>query len=489
MPIALFAFVAALAFAAGAVRVGLIPDDAVALWAAAITAGDGELSIGSIVAAYPSIPFLATTLLHFIMPNGTPTPALLAAGIFAVLAGVWFHALRLSGLSVITAGLATLLVAFHPMLLRAVISGAAEMFLVIFLYLFGNALYDLRARSGIPEVMTVGLALLGVAFSHPMGAAIAAAAVPLLVFAISPTLVAGSAINVVLTLAFPTLFGAAAFAYVAWIFPGDGWRFFAETPASMAEWTASHARLIPGGLAGAPALDAGLTVAVVLAMAAPIAVVAIGWVYRRRALIAPAAVFAMAAIAAAIFAIVTGLFGSPGIATIAAPVLAVIVMTRVPIDRHRRGLALMLLVLGWLGGAIGLAIVDPIATTRASAAIEGQFGDQERIDALGLGGATVGRDDVLVDTFNAPAVVLGRGHARGLLLPSGEPFALALLFSRIDAPFVAVPNPQSNLGAGDRLNRTFPFLFRQGLPGYRVIYQNNTWRLFADERIQAFKQQ
>ncbi len=60
-----------------AVRAGLVSDDAVTLWAGAITAGDGEMPIGRIVAAYPTLPFLATTLLEFITPAGTPTPALL----------------------------------------------------------------------------------------------------------------------------------------------------------------------------------------------------------------------------------------------------------------------------------------------------------------------------------------------------------------------------------------------------------------------------
>ena len=86
---------------------------------------------------------------------------------------------------------------------------------------------------------------------------------------------------------------------------------------------------------------------------------------------------------------------------------------------------------------------------------------------------------MLVDIDNAPAFVLGRGRARGILGPQSEPFALAILFDRIDTPFVAVPDPQSNSGANDRLDKAFPTLFREGAPGYRVIYQNNTWRLFA----------
>ena len=106
-------------------------------------------------------------------------------------------------------------------------------------------------------------------------------------------------------------------------------------------------------------------------------------------------------------------------------------------------------------------------------------GGNERLDALAAGGAANGRDGVLADVDNAPAFVLGRGRARGVLGPESEPFALALLFARIDAPFVAVPDPQSDVGVSDRLDKAFPSLFRNGAPGYRVIYQNNTWRLFA----------
>jgi hypothetical protein len=88
-------------------------------------------------------------------------------------------------------------------------------------------------------------------------------------------------------------------------------------------------------------------------------------------------------------------------------------------------------------------------------------------------------DDVLVDADNAPGFVLGRGHASGILGPASEPFALAILFSRIESPFVAIPDPQSNAGANDQLNKAFPLLYRQGKPGYGVVYQNNTWRVFG----------
>ncbi len=86
---------------------------------------------------------------------------------------------------------------------------------------------------------------------------------------------------------------------------------------------------------------------------------------------------------------------------------------------------------------------------------------------------------MLVDTFNAPAVVLGRGRARGLLIAVRRGVRAGVLFSRIDAPFVAVPDPQIGIGAQDRLNKAFPLLYRRGAPGYRLVYQNANWRLFA----------
>jgi hypothetical protein len=183
---------------------------------------------------------------------------------------------------------------------------------------------------------------------------------------------------------------------------------------------------------------------------------------------------------AAALAVATGLFGEPTALAVAAPVLAAVAMTRVPALRSRLAVVLALLAAGWLGGVVSLAIVDPAAASHLRAALEGRD-EPERADTLAAGGAAVARDGVLADTENSPALVLGRGGARGLLGASSEPFALALLFSRIDTPFVAVPDPHGVAGANDRLNKAFPELFRHGAPGYRVVYQNSTWRIY--ERI------
>ena len=477
-PIGLLAFIVSLALTNFAVRKGLVAEDAVTLWAGAISAGGGDVPIGRIIASYPTLPFFIATLLEFVTPPGTPTPALLAAGILGLLACAWFRAFRAAGLSNAVSATVTLLIALHPAMLAACLAGAAEMFLVMFLYLLGNALFALRARTAAPEVMAVGLSLLGLAFSHPIGAAVDVAVVPLLLFAVRPTLVANSAFNVVLALAFPTVFALAAFVYVSWVFPGSGWSFLAAPAESLAGWAADAGKIFPA-FTGSLALNAAIALTAALALGAPLAPVVIGWIRERRPLAVPPLVLAGAVIGASAITVATGFFGSPAPLVAAAPILAAVIAARVPWVAERQRIALALLIAGWLGGILGVAIVEPRAAVQFRAAFDGSITEQARLDSLSLGGMTLNRDGVLVDTDNAHAVVLGRGQAHGLVAPSDPDFALALLFGRLNSPFVAVPDPHAALGIRDRLNKAFPLLYRDGAPGYRLAYRNKTWRLYA----------
>jgi len=486
-PAAALGFVAMLLLAATAVRHGLVGDDALRLWAGASTAADGQVPIGRIVAGYPTLPFLTTTLFAWITPVSTPAPALVAAGLYAILVVFCLLALRRIGLSYIAAAIVTLLIALHPALVRAVIAGPADVFLAAFLLLFCLALYDLRVRSGTPEVMRVGLTLMALAFAHPLGAAVAFAAVPFLAFAVRPLLVASSALNVVVALIFPTAFMAASFAYVSWIFPGDGWSFFAAPAESLSVWSAAAARLFGDGLTGIATIDASVAMAAALVFGAPVALAMLALVHRRRPLVVPAIVFVATIIAATAICVSSGLFGDPAALMVAAPVLATVVLIRVPVVGERVGAVVALLLIGWVGGFVSFALTDPITVNRLQTAFDP--GASERLDAIAAGGASIGHDGVLADTDNAPALVLGRGRARGILGPNSEPFALALLFARLDAPLIAVPDPQSASGINDRLNKAFPALFRDGLAGYRIIYQNNTWRLFAKLKDAAVSKQ
>jgi hypothetical protein len=474
--VATLAFVVALSLAATAMRAGVLSGDAMRLWAGASSAAGGGVPIGQIVAAYPTLPFLATTILSLILPDGAPAPALLAAALVSLVGGLWFASFLRAGMVPLAAFVTALLLALHPAILRAALGGPADVFLVLFLYTLAVALYDLRARAATPDVMAVGLALLALAFSHPVGAAVAFAAVPFLVFAVRPALIANSAVNVVAALIFPTAFAVGAFAYVSWIFPGAGWTFFAAPAASLAAWSASFADRFGNGVTGALPIDASLAILLTLAIGAPLAAFGLFAVRHRRPLVVPAMVFVATITAAAAMTVATGLFGDPTALAVAAPALAAVVVARVPGMAERRALTPALAALGWLGGAAGLALVDSATVAQLRVALSG--GDHERNEALAAGAATSERQGLLVDSENAPAFVIGRGDGRGLFGPSQEEFALALLFRHLATPFVAVPDPLSETGATDRLDRAFPDLFRRGAPSYHLIYHNSTWKLF-----------
>lgn len=476
-PIAALVFVTVLVLDAAAMRHGLIEEGVLRLWAGASAAADGQMPIGRIVAAYPMLPFISTAFVAWLTPADAPVPLLVAAALLALIAASCFALLRKRGWPAAASVLASLLVALHPALLRAAIAGPGEMYLAAFLLMFCLALYRLRARSGTAEVMSVGIALMALFFSHPLGAAFAFASVPLLVLAVRPVLVADSPLNVLVALIFPTLFALAAFVYLASIFPGDGWTLLSAPAASASLWAAALTRILGGHLAVPPIVDAGAAMAIALAAGAPASVYLMVLVRRRRPLLVPALVFAGGVIVAASISMLGGFFGDPAALVVAAPVLAASTAICVPAARAHLAVVLGLLMLGWCGGFLSLALADPITVGRLQAAFVS--GDRDRADALEAGGSSVGRDGVLADVDNAPAFVLGRGNAGGILGPLSEPFSLSLLFGRIDAPFVAVPDPHSRTGVTDRLDIAFPSLFRDGLDGYRLIYQNKTWRLFG----------
>jgi membrane protein XagC len=476
-PVAALAFVTVLVLAAAAMRHGLIAEDVLRLWAGASAAADGQMPIGRVVAAYPMLPFVSSALVAWLAPADAPAPLLAAAALLAIFAASCFILLRKAGWPAAASVFASILVGLHPALLRAAIAGPGEMFLAAFLLMFCLALYRLRARSGTAEVMNVGLALMALFFSHPLGAAFAFASVPLLAFAVRPVLVADAPLNVLIALVFPTLFALASFAYLARIFPGEGWTLLAAPAASASLWTAALAQEFGGHLSVSPIVDAVAAMAIALAAGAPAALYMIVLVRRRRPLVVPALVFVGAAIMAAAVCVLGGFFGDPAALIVAAPVLAASVAIRVPEARTRLAVVVGLLMLGWCGGLLGLAVADPVTVSRLQAAFVSV--DHERADALAAGGASAGRDGVLADVGNAPAFVLGRGSAGGILGPQSEPFVLCLLFDRIDAPFVAVPDPHSRTGVNDRLDLAFPSLFSNGLDGYRLIYHNDTWRLFG----------
>jgi hypothetical protein len=66
-------------------------------------------------------------------------------------------------------------------------------------------------------------------------------------------------------------------------------------------------------------------------------------------------------IAAAVISMATGIFGDPASLAIVGPILAAIIITRVPKMAERMSVVVPLLLMGWFSGAAGLMFIDPRA--------------------------------------------------------------------------------------------------------------------------------
>ena len=127
--------------------------------------------------------------------------------------------------------------------------------------------------------------------------------------------------------------------------------------------------LFGGGLTGIGALDAGFGFLLALALGAPLAVVVVYEVRRRSPLIAPPLVLAAAGVTAAVITVATGWFGEPAAVAVIAPVLSAIVIVRIPEARADLGRMLGLLLLGWIGGAVALGLVDRARSPSSAAPV------------------------------------------------------------------------------------------------------------------------
>ena len=79
-------------------------------------------------------------------------------------------------------------------------------------------------------------------------------------------------------------------------------------------------------------------------LGAPIVPVATAWVWRRRPLLLPALMIVAMTAAAAILAVTTGLFGDPAALAVTPPMLAAVIIVRMPAVRKRLAVVLPLLV-------------------------------------------------------------------------------------------------------------------------------------------------
>jgi hypothetical protein len=85
----------------------------------------------------------------------------------------------------------------------------------------------------------------------------------------------------------------------------------------------------------------------------------------------------------------------------------------------------------------------------------------------------------MLDEASGYAVIAARGSATQLDLTFTNGFKAGVNSGKPKSRFIAVPDPATQRGRADQLNRRFPRLYEEGLPGYARVYDHEGWRVYA----------
>ncbi|WP_295942402.1 hypothetical protein [uncultured Xanthomonas sp.] len=146
--------------------------------------------------------------------------------------------------------------------------------------------------------------------------------------------------------------------------------------------------------------------------------------------------------------------------------------------RNLRWLGLALLLAGAVSSGWVIARTATSTTRDWIAALQAPA-PPRHADAAQLGAwLAEARLPTLLDDRASYPVIVARGDAKQLILPFDPRFKQALVDLRQMPAQVVVSDPASQTGALDSLNRRFPQLWQQGLPGYSLVYHQGIYRVW-----------
>ena len=450
---------------------GSMSENVLALQGKAILASEGRLGLSEFVtAAHPLLPLLITTAVQWAAGwSGMPACAIATAALAAGLAGYWSCRIEQAGYGAGWIWITPLII-FHPFFLMAAVHGLSEVLLVLFIYALASSLYGLRSRCRARDALGAGISLAIIPFCHPAGLAITAVALPLSIFAAPPRHLLRSVTGIALILAFPMVFALGAFGVLGLMFGEAGRSLF--IPIMDEQLLAADVLPQSISLLQWPAWFVSAALAIVLAL--PAIPFLMASVRRRPLLLMPGIIVAASAPLACAIAVDLGLrMTIAGALTPFVGLLPAMLVhgTERPVLRVPLATALAA---GFAGATLLTAgtLLPMLANTPSGSRIRDT-------DALSTGQALAKLDDVLIDANASLQLIAIRGTARGLWTAPDPPFRLSLMRERLDASHVVVSNPDVPRREADALSRTFRDLYANGAPGFALVHDTHTWRIYA----------
>lgn len=461
---------------------GYVSEFSLHRWSKVVSIADsGEFRLENIGLFYPHAPIYLLALFH-----GLPGAANAHAPHFAaVLAGAglfmfWNQHMRRKGYTLRQRLGFIALLGTHPFVLWAVTSGLHNALTLLGFYLFCYGCYLVVSQHDVRALVFVAFMLAAFFFTDERTLFLFLALLPLVPFLASPRMVEESLPSVYAVMAFPLLVAFAAWLYMNWIFHGDPWSFL-ETPDASFRGAWNEVGVSPWLLAYGGEWLRPILVATGLVLAAfPMAAYLLWhFMHKRRQVVAGLVLCIHPIIATGLAT--AGFFLADVLDMVfmlaAVSMALLLIMPRVQGRRIAR-LMLLLAVGNLLGWVVMAREESPDVKSWRDSLLARAPVDPHAADRR-LGEWLHGNDgETMLDDRLAYRAIVARGHGRSLVLPFSPRFKNAVKAREPGIAQLVVRNPQTPNAGLDRVGQRYPGLYRQGMPGYLLAYDDGIWRVY-----------
>lgn len=440
-----------------------------------------EFRIEYLGLVYPHIPIYVLMPFYFIPGvDGSTAPYLVASLIGASLLALWNYHLARKGYSPGSRLVYCLAILAHPYFLWGVTTGTDHALSLVMFYMLYHACVRMILQQDARAFMYLGLVFALYFFVDERTFFLFLALLPLIPLIAPPRMLAESALSVYLIIAFPLLILISAWIYLNWIFYDDPWVFLYSTESSFrGAWldTPSIGWLQQYG-------GNGISAAVIALLLAALAYPILLWLVREsrnhRVLLRGGLVMLLHPVIAVGIATYAYFLPHPSHILFLFSAATMAAMVLLPRKSAKKRLQIhVFLILSIIGGWWSFFWSPSPDMQRWSTAWHSRLenrnyvADQSLAQWLGKYNA-----ETMLDDRSTYRVIVYLGHARDLVLPFSSRFKHALRQDNPDVAQVVVPAPGSNAAQRDAIAARYPDLYRHGLPGYELVYDQDCWRVY-----------
>ena len=436
---------------------GFTSADVTQLWARSILQVDGPLHFRSTDAFYPPIPFFLSLSFYGILGSAdVPGPFIISAFAGAALLVLWSFSLRDRGdWAFWTRLCAVALLGLNPVFLRTVAEGPEKVLSLLGIWIFTRGLVNLRLTGNAPDMMKVAVGLILVAMSDSFGLVLAFAALPFMIVAAQPSMIAWSSTGYLVAMVYPIAVAIGSLFFTSMIFDSVLVPNLFE-PSPPLGWSAhlwNLSALVP--LALIASLPSIATPRVFMPLMAAVGTVCGAYALNLFFQMESDPAMAVAPLLAVTMAAIRFWPAFPARAPLLLGLLGVAFVTSFVALRESRHDQTM----GWMAAVAGSHPPGLSPTEEVGRFLEG-------------------KSDIMVDIERSPEILLEMGGIESLVVSGERRYDWVLQGGAPEASYILVPNQEPGKQVTDRLLRRFPGMDQGSLPDYREVFSNARWRVF-----------